>query len=128
MQNQIQRSYCVAALVFAAAAYSNTSGHAQPQTDAKAAAVIAEARKALGGEQKLAAVKALSIRADYRRELGAGAGAGGTMTFVMMGGPGSATGNSQATGKIEIDVELPDKYLKSDAGSGGLAMTRTEGF
>jgi hypothetical protein len=127
MQNQIRKSIGTAALAVAAAAYSTAGGHAQPQADAKAAAVIAEARKALGGEQNLAAVKALSLRADYRRELSAGAG-GGATTFVMVGAGGSATGGSQATGKIEIDVELPDKYLKSDVGSSGLTMTRTDGF
>jgi hypothetical protein len=127
MANQIRPWMSAAALALTAAAYYTASGHAQPQADAKAAAVIAEARKALGGEQKLAGVKTLSLRADYRRELSAGAG-GGATTFVMMSGQGSATGSSQTTGKLEIDVELPDKYLKSDVGSTGMAMTRTEGF
>ena len=102
---------------------------AQAQADAKAAAVMADVRKALGGEQKLAAVKGVSLRADYRREMSAGAGGGGTMTFVMMGGGGGNVGGSQqTTGKIEIDVDLPDRYLRTDIGSAAFGMTRTEGF
>ncbi len=98
--------------------------------DPKADEIIASARKALGGEKKLAALKTLSLRGEYRREMSAGplGGAGGT--FVMMGGGGGAmsAGGSQATGKIEIDVEFPDKYLRSDIGSSGFAMTRNDGF
>jgi len=102
---------------------------AQAQADAKAATVVADVRKALGGEQKLGAVKGLSLRADYRREMSAGAGGGGTMTFVMMGGGGgNASGSQQTTGKIEIDVDLPDRYLRADIGSAAFGMTRTEGF
>jgi hypothetical protein len=85
-------------------------------------------RKALGGEQRIAAMKGLSLRADYRRELSVPGGGGGAMTFVMMGGSGTTSGSQQATGKIEIDVDLPDKYLRADIGSAGLALTRTDGF
>ena len=116
----------VAALALMAAAYCGAHAHAQAQADAKAAVVIANVRKALGGEQKIAGLKGLSLRADYRRELSAGAG-GGTMTIVMMGG-GSASGSQQTNGKIEIDLALPDKYLRSDIGSAAFGMTRTEGF
>ena len=117
----------VAALALVAAAYCGAHVDAQAQADAKAAAVIANARKALGGEQKIGGVKGLSLRADYRRELSAGAGGGGTMTIVMMGG-GSASGSQQTNGRIEIDLALPDKYLRSDIGSAAFGMTRTEGF
>ena len=111
------------------AAYGMVVTTAQAQADAKAAAVMADVRKALGGEQKLAAVKGVSLRADYRREISAGAGGGGTMTFVMMGGGGgSAGGSQQTTGKIEIDVDLPERYLRTDIGSAAFGMTRTEGF
>jgi len=117
----------VAALALVAAAYYATCAHAQARADARAAAVMAEVRKALGGEQKIAGVKSLSLRADYRRELSVPGGGGG-MTFVMMGGSGTTGGSQQATGKIEIDVDLPDRYLRTDIGSAGLAMTRTDGF
>ena len=66
--------------------YFAAYARAQAQADAKAAAVIADMRKALGGEQKIAALKGLSLRADYRREMSAGpmgGGAGGG-TFIMM--------------------------------------------
>ena len=118
----------VAALAVVMAAYYAVFTHAQAQADAKAASVMADARKALGGEQKIAAMKGLSLRADYRREMSSGPG-GGTMTFVMMGGPGGGTSSSQqATGKIEIDLDLPNNYLRTDIGSAAFAMTRTEGF
>ena len=117
----------VAVLAFIAAAYFVAYAHAQAQTDTKAAAVMADVRKALGGEQKIAGMKGLSLRADYRREMSAPAGGGG-MTFVMMGGGGSASGGQQTTGKIEIDLALPDSYLRTDAGSAAFGMTRTEGF
>ena len=50
------------------------------------------------------------------------------MTFVMMGGGGAPGGSQQTTGKIEIDLDLPDKYLRTDIGSAAFGMTRTEGF
>ena len=119
----------VTALAVVMAAYYAAFTHAQAQADAKAASVMADLRKALGGEQKIAAMKGLSLRADYRREMSAGPGGGGTMTFVMMGGPGGGTSSSQqATGKIEIDLDLPNNYLRTDIGSAAFAMTRTEGF
>jgi hypothetical protein len=119
----------VAAFAVIVAAYCAVSMTAQAQSDAKAGAVIADVRTALGGEQKMAAVRALSLRADYRRELSAGGPGGGTMTVVMMGGPGgSASSSQQASGKIEIDLDLPDNYLRSDIGSAAFGMTRTEGF
>jgi hypothetical protein len=119
-----------AAFAALVAAYFAAYTHAQAQADAKAAAVVADLRNALGGEQKIAAIKSLSLRADYRREMSAGpiAGGGGA-TFVMMAGPGGPGGGSpQMTGKLEIDLELPDRYLRSDIGSGMLSFTRTEGF
>ena len=118
----------VAALVVVMAAYYAVFTEAQAQADAKAAAVMADVRKALGGEQKIAALKGLALRADYRREMSAGAGGGGTMTFVMMGGGGAASTSQQTTGKMEIDLDLPNNYLRSDIGSAAFGMTRTEGY
>jgi hypothetical protein len=118
----------VTALAVVIAAYGAVLTRAQAQADAKAASVMADVKKALGGEQKIAAMKALAMRADYRRELSAGAGGGGTMTFVMMGGGGSTSTSQQTTGKIEIDLDLPGNYLRSDVGTAAFGMTRTEGF
>jgi hypothetical protein len=126
MRNQSWKS--VIALALVVGAYVAAYERAQAQADARATSVMADVRKALGGEQKIAGLKGLSLRADYRRELSAGPGGGGNMTFVMMG-PGGATGASQqTTGKIEIDLDLPDRYLRTDIGSAAFAMTRTEGF
>jgi hypothetical protein len=125
MRTQSWNSVAVLALI--AAAYFAAYARAQAQTDARAAAVMADVRKALGGEQRIAGMKGLSLRADYRREMSAPASGGG-MTFVMMGGGGSASGGQQTTGKIEIDLALPDSYLRTDTGSAAFGMTRTEGF
>jgi hypothetical protein len=126
-----QHSKRLAAVVVIALGGYSVHAYAQTQTDAKASGVMAAMRKALGGEQKLANVKGLSLRADYRREMSMGPGGGGGGTMVIMRGSGGGTGaadGGQMTGKIEIDLELPDKYLRSDIGSSGFAMTRTEGF
>jgi hypothetical protein len=129
---RIREWISTAILAVVAAAYVVAFSHAQARSDAKAAAVIADMRKALGGDQKLAGIKSLSVRADYRREMSAMAGGGGTMTIMMMGGPGgaggAAHGSQQTAGKIEIDLDFPDRYLKRDIGSAGFSMTRTEGF
>ena len=117
----------VVALALIGAAYYAVVTHAVAQADAKAASVMADVRKALGGEQKIAAMKGLSLRADYRREMSAGPSGGGGMTIVMMGGGGTG-GSQQTTGKIEIDLDLPDKYLRTDIGSAAFGMTRTDGF
>ncbi len=118
----------VAALALVGAAYVAAYAQAQAQADAKAASVMADVRKALGGEQKIASMKGLSLRADYRREMSAGPGGGGGMTFIMMGGGGATSASQQVTGKIEIDLDLPDKYLRIDIGSAAFGMTRTDGF
>jgi hypothetical protein len=125
MRNQSWKRATALALIGAAshAAYTQAQG----QADARAAAVMADVRKALGGEQKIAAMKGLSLRAEYRREMTAAAG-GGSRTFVMMGGGGTTSGSQQTTGRIEIDLDLPDKYLRSDIGGAAFALTRTDGF
>jgi hypothetical protein len=97
--------------------------------DPKADAVMAEARKALGGEKKLADLKALSIRAEFRRESNMPVEAGGS-TFVMIGGGGSfsSAGGSQATGSLAIDLALPDKFYREETTTGGFSITRIDGF
>lgn len=96
--------------------------------DEKGNQIMAQVRKALGGEPKIAAVKALSLRATYQREMAMpGMAGGGRATVIMNGGPAGG-GNSQVSGEIELDVELPDKYIKVDTSTGFMAMTRTEGF
>src|SRR5262245_53757884 len=121
------------ALVAAGALVMLAGVQGRAQTgDTKTAAVLASARKALGGEQKIAALKTLSIRGTYRRETSVpGGGGGGGAVFITMSGPGPGGPggpSAQSTGDIEVDVELPDKYIKVDNGTGMMAMTRTEGF
>ncbi len=100
-----------------------------PREDAKAAAIMAETRKALGGEKKLSTLKGLSMRAEFRREMGGPATiGGGGATFVMMSGGGAVGGGGQMTGSIEIDVMFPDKFYRAETSMGGLAMTRIDGF
>lgn len=95
----------------------------------KGTQIMAEVRKALGGEQKLAAVKALSLRATYQRETSMpGMAGGGRATIMVNGGPAPGGAPPQVSGEIEIDVELPGRYIKVDTSTGFMAMTRTEGF
>ena len=107
------------------------AGHAQQ--DAKALQVMTDVRKAIGGEEKLAAVKALSLRGTYQREMTIPPpGAGGRADF-MIGGPGGPAGPPggpppQITGDLELDVEIPSKYIRVDTSTGFMGMTRTEGF
>jgi hypothetical protein len=97
--------------------FAIVSGHspqllADGREDAKAAAVMADARKALGGDAKLAGLKGLTLRAEFRRELSTMVQGGGS-TFVMIGGGGSLAGGgagAQVTGSLEIDLLFPDKF------------------
>ena len=70
-------------------------GSAAPQPPAagssKAAEVIAAARKAIGGK-KLDALKSFSVQAALQRNVG----------------------NFQMNSDVEILLELPDKYLRSE--------------
>jgi hypothetical protein len=64
----------------------------QPE-EAKANTVLAEARKALGGEDKLASVKKLQVNGTTKR----------------------ANGNFNLEGDTEIFFELPDKFRRNEA-------------
>ena len=78
----------------------------RPRT-AKGAALLAEARKALGGEDKLAAVKRLQVNGTIRR----------------------ANGNFNLEGDTEIFIELPDKFRRNESltlGGGGSGIDRIE--
>jgi hypothetical protein len=61
--------------------------------DAKAAALLKQARAALGGESKLAKVQGLSATGTLAREMG----------------------DRQVTGELTIDVQLPDKMVRTDS-------------
>ena len=114
-----------AAVVAALFGMTTFSGSAQEN---KATRVMAQARKALGGEQRLSAIKSLSLRATYQREMSMPGMAGGGRAVIMTNGGPAGDGGAQVTGDIELDVELPGKYIKVDTSTGFMAMTRTEGF
>ncbi len=78
----------------------------QPE-EAKANSVLAEARKALGGEDKIAAVKRLQVNGTTKRE----------------------NGNFNLEGDTEIFLELPDKFRRNESltlGGGGTGIERKE--
>lgn len=76
--------------------------------DSKAAAVLAEARKAIGGDATLAAVKSLTVAGKQSRTMG----------------------EMQMSGDFEIAMVLPDRYLKTqiDNTPMGVTLTRESGF
>jgi len=79
-------------VVAAAVAVSVYAGQAQDPA-AKAAAILAEARKAIGGDDKLAAIKTLEIKGTSRR--------------------GATDVNLE--GDMTISVERPGKYLRKES-------------
>jgi len=91
-----------AALAFAVAACTAVPARAQ---DAKAAEVLAATRKAIG-DQKLDALKTFSVQTTLQRNLG----------------------TVQAQSEVEILLELPDKYLRSEVSTGMMNMEISTGF
>jgi len=78
---------------------------AAPAQDAsKGAASMAAARQAIGGENRLAAVKTLQVTGTFRRVIA----------------------NDDSDGDFEVFLELPDKYLRSEkTGTPGQPSTET---
>ena len=73
--------------------------------DAKAAEILAKTRQALGGG-RLEAMKSLAVEAASQRNMG----------------------QMQMSADIEILLEMPDKYLRSENSHGMVAMTMNTGF
>lgn len=74
--------------------------------DARATEILAKTRAAVGGA-KLEALKAFSLQASTQRNVG----------------------QVQMAADLEIALELPDKYLKSETSRGGMAgLTLSSGF
>jgi hypothetical protein len=93
------------ALLFSAA--MTLGGYAaRAAGDTKASELLAQARTALGGDGKLSKVQGLSCAGTVQRSIG----------------------DRQVTGDVTIDVQLPDKYLRSDSISpmGDAALVVTE--
>ena len=97
---RVQIIRCTTAIALACA----VSAPAQAQ-DAKAAEILAQTRKALGGK-KLDALKAVSIDADMARNVN----------------------NMQMASKVEMHVEMPDKYVRIEEPRAGMAMVLNNGF
>src|SRR5688572_28137978 len=103
--NQCMRTWAATcaftAVLLIASAFEDPVMYAgQQPEEAKASAVIAEARKALGGEDKLSSVKRLQVNGTTRR----------------------ANGNFNLEGDTEIFFELPDKFRRNESltlGGGG---------
>ena len=96
-----------AALPLAAGAQAPAPGTAPAQDTAKGAALLAEARKAVGGEDKLAAVQRLEVKGQMR----------------------AGAGNLNIDGDSQLFFERPDKFKRKDElslGSGGPAIERLQ--
>jgi hypothetical protein len=97
----------IALLVGVSYEIQTVSAGQQPE-ETKANAVLAEARKALGGEDKLTAVKRLQVKGTTKR----------------------ANGNFNLEGDTEIFVELPGKFRRNESltlgAGGGSGLDRTE--
>ena len=90
-------------LVFAAAAGIRAQEAGDP---AKGAALLAEARKAIGGDDKLKAVKSLQSKGVYKR----------------------TAGTNTQEGDVEIFIDLPGKYRRNELSgvAGGPVQERVE--
>lgn len=79
----------------------------QAQDTVKGASILADARKALGGEDKLKAVQRLELK----------------------GKSAHALGNNNIEGDFEFQMELPDKFRRKEAlsmnGNGGVDIVQT---
>lgn len=100
----MRSTYRTASVLIVAMVCVTTAG--ARQDDTKALEVVAGARQAIGGK-KLEALRSLSLQGAAQRNLG----------------------NFQITSDIELLIDLPDKYLKSESSSGGpLTMANVSGF
>jgi hypothetical protein len=99
-----QSPAAVSAVFVAALLTSQQFAHAQDA--AKGAALLAEARKAIGGDDKLAAIKRLQVSG----------------TFLRSTGP-----DQVIDGDFDVFIELPDKYRRTEiTGFAGANAERTE--
>jgi len=73
--------------------------------DAKAAEILAKTRQALGG-RKVENLKTLSLEAALQRNVG----------------------NMQIASDVELHLEMPDRFVRSETSSRAMGMTMTSGF
>jgi hypothetical protein len=96
-----------ACAVLCAAAIAGISATVAAQDASKGAALLADARRALGGEEKLRTIKTLDVRGNFKR----------------------AAGQTTLEGELQVRLELPDKLRRDEDLSlpgGGPAIIRTE--
>ena len=92
--------------LIALTAIASVQPSAVAQEDKKAVEILAAARKAIGGK-KLESLKSLSVQAATQRN----------------------AGNFQMNSDLELLVELPDKYMRSESSSSAMVnMANTMGF
>jgi hypothetical protein len=94
------------ALLCGAAILAGPSAAAAQDAD-KGAALLTEARRALGGEEKLRAIKSLDVKGDFKR----------------------SAGQTTIEGELQVRLELPGKLRRDEDLSlpgGGPAIVRTE--
>jgi hypothetical protein len=100
--------FIMSALMVAPSFVAAQSATGQANDTVKGAALLGEARKALGGDDKFAAVKRLEAKGISRR----------------------AQGNQSIEGDVQIFFELPDKYRRNEelsiGGNAGLVIERVE--
>ena len=99
------RTVITLAAVAAIAAGATGTAARNAGTDAKAAGILAAARKAIGGA-RLDDLKAFSLQADMQRNVG----------------------NYQLNARLEMLLEMPDKYYRSEVLSGAMSGETTTGF
>jgi hypothetical protein len=97
---RVQMVRCVAAMVLAGAVAVPADGQ-----DAKAAEILAQTRKALGGK-KLYSLKTVSLEAAMARNVN----------------------NMQMSSNVEMHIEMPDKYVRIEESRGGIGMVMNSGF
>jgi hypothetical protein len=103
----MKRSIAAALAALVLGACLVAAPQAQEAADApKGAALLAEARKAIGGDDKLRAVKTLQSKGVYKR----------------------TAGNNTQEGDVEILIELPSKYRRNELSgvAGGPIQERVE--
>jgi len=103
----VLRSFIPIALLTVAAAVSPALAQAPANDTVKGAALLAEARKALGGEDKLAAIKRIEVKGEFTQ----------------------VTGTQALDGDVTLQVEGPDKYRRDDEISlpgGSITIERTQ--
>jgi hypothetical protein len=106
MRRSVSSGVSVFAGVLAVLALGSIAS-SQTADAAKGASLLAEARRALGGEDKLAAVKRLQVKGEMRR----------------------GQGNLTLEGDTEVFLELPDKFRRNESlslGPGGPGIDRVE--